>query len=66
MRNKNWIEFDNSHNLNVKEQEDNKLINFSRIRIFTQKKGKKGKTITIIDGLNFQNGVLDKKLLKDL
>ena len=66
MRNKNWIEFDNLQNLNVKEKVDNQLINFSRIRIFTQKKGKKGKTITIIDGLNSQNGLLNKKLLKDL
>ncbi len=66
MRNKNWIEFDNPQNLNVKEQLDNQLINFSRIRIFIQKKGKKGKTITIIDGLNSQNGLLNKKLLKDL
>jgi len=48
---KNWIEFDNQEN---KYEENFKLDDsrkISKIIIAKQKKGKKGKTITLIKGL---------------
>ena len=66
MRNKNWIEFDNQQNLDEIKREICNFNNSSRINIYKQKKGKKGKTITIIDGLDLNNNLSSKKLLKDL
>ena len=62
MGKKNWIEFDNQEN---KFEETAKLDNFnkrSKINISKQKKGKKGKTITLIRGI----GIDDETFLKDL
>tara|TARA_B100000945_G_scaffold119777_1_gene95274 strand:- start:215 stop:523 length:309 start_codon:yes stop_codon:yes gene_type:complete len=66
MRNKNWIEFDNYQNLHQIKREISNSNNSSRINVYKQKKGKKGKSITIIDGLDLNNNLFSKKLLKDL
>jgi len=63
MGKKNWIEFDNQE----KNEEAAKVDTFnkrSKINISKQKKGKKGKTITLIRGLNTEDEILLKELLK--
>ena len=63
---KNWIEFDNQE---TKHQENLKLNNsreISKINISKQKKGKKGKTITLIKGLGIENEYQIKELLKKM
>ena len=66
MGKKNWIEFDNQE----KESEDAaKVETFnkkSKIIISKQKKGKKGKTITLIRGLGTEDEILLKELLKKI
>ena len=65
MGKKNWIEFDNQENIHKeKPKEDFKKI--SKINISKQKKGKKGKTITLIKGLAFNNEIEVKELLKKM
>jgi len=59
----NWIEFDNQEK---KYGEAAKVDNFnqrSKINISKQKKGKKGKTITLIRGLGTEDEILLKELL---
>ena len=68
MGKKNWIEFDNQEKkseetANVKVDTFNKR---SKINISKQKKGKKGKTITLIKGLGTENEILLKELLKKI
>ena len=66
MKRKNWIEFDNQEN---KYEEKFKVDNFrkiSKIIISKQKKGKKGKTITLIKGLGIENEYQIKDLLKKM
>ena len=66
MGKKNWIEFDNQEK---KSEETAKVDNFnkkSKINISKQKKGKKGKTVTLIKGLETDDEVLLKKLLKKI
>ena len=66
MGKKNWIEFDNQA---YKNEEDFKLENIrkiSKINISKQKKGKKGKTITVIKGLEIQDASLESVLLKKI
>ena len=66
MKRKNWIEFDNQEN---KYEEKFKLDNsrkISKIIISKQKKGKKGKTITLIKGLGIENEYQIKELLKKM
>ena len=66
MGKKNWIEFDNQEN---KSEETAKLKNFnkrSKINILKQKRGKKGKTITLIEGLGTNDEILLKELLKKI
>lgn len=66
MGKKNWIEFDNQEN---KFEERAKVDTFnkrSKINISKQKKGKKGKTITLIRGLGTEDEILLKELLKKL
>ncbi len=66
MGKKNWIEFDNNEN---KSEETAKVDTFNRrskINISKQKKGKKGKTVTLIKGLETDDEVLLKKLLKKI
>ena len=64
MGKKNWIEFDNQEK---KPEKKPKVYNFdkrSKINISKQKKGKKGKTITLIKGLGTEDEILLKELLK--
>ena len=66
MGKKNWIEFDNHEK---KSEETVKLEIFnknSKINISKQKKGKKGKTITLITGLGTEDEILLKELLKKI
>ena len=66
MGKKNWIEFDNQEK---KSEETAKLNTFnkrSKINISKQKKGKKGKTTTLIKGLGINNKIVVKELLKKL
>ena len=66
MGKKNWIEFDNQEK---KSEEIAKVETFNKkssINISKQKKGKKGKTITLIRGLVTEDQVLLKKLLKKI
>ena len=66
MGKKNWIEFDNQEK---KSEETAKLDTFnkkSKINISKQKKGKKGKTITLIKGLGTQDEILLRELLKKI
>ena len=66
MRKKNWIEFDNQEN---KDKEKFKLDNsrkIAKINILKQKKGNKGKTITLIQGLGIENEYQIKELLKKM
>ncbi|MBO8243040.1 translation initiation factor SUI1 [Prochlorococcus marinus XMU1411] len=66
MGKKNWIEFDNQEK---KSEETLKLDTFtkrSKIIISKQKKGKKGKTITLIKGLGTEDEILLKELLKKI
>jgi len=66
MGKKNWIEFDNQEK---KSEESAKLSAFNKrlkINISKQKKGKKGKTITLIRGLGTEDEVLLKDFLKKI
>ena len=65
MEKKNWIEFDNQEK---KSEETAKADNYkrSKINISKQKKGKKGKTITLIRGLGTEDEILLKELLKKI
>ena len=66
MGKKNWIEFDNQEK---KFDETTKVENFnkqSKINISKQKKGKKGKTITLITGLGTEDEILLRELLKKM
>ena len=65
MGKKNWIEFDNQE----KKYELAKVDNFnkrSKINISKQKKGKTGKTITLIRGFGTEDDILLKELLKKM
>jgi len=66
MGKKNWIEFDNQE---IKSEETAKLETINnrlKINISKQKKGKKGKLITLIKGLGIQDEILLKELLKKI
>ena len=66
MGKKNWIEF---YKQEKKYEETAKVNTFnkrSRINILKQKKGKKGKTITLIKGLETEDKILLKELLKKI
>ena len=68
MEKKNWIEFDNQE----KKSEEAAKVDIdtvnkrSKINISKQKKGKKGKTITLIRGLGTEDEILLKGLLKKI
>ena len=66
MRKKNWIEFSNLNNLDKFNNEDDSKNESEKIRVFSQKKGKGGKTITLIIGLKFDDIFHKKELLKKL
>ena len=66
MRNKNWIEFNNN---NINEGDiKNKVCEDQpkKIKIHKEKKGKRGKTITVISGFGSQNTSQISELLKKL
>ena len=66
MGKKNWIEFDNQENVDedkIKEENFRKIL---KINISKQKKGKKGKIITLIKGLGIRNKTEVKELLRKM
>ena len=66
MGKKNWIEFDNQEKKFEETAKVDILIKRSRINISKQRKGKKGKTITLIKGLGTEDEILLKELLKKI
>ena len=66
MGKKNWIEFENQE----KKSDENACFDTfnkrSKINISKQKKGKKGKTITLIRGLGTEDEILLKEFLKKI
>ena len=66
MGKKNWIEFDNQENIYKEKPKEENFQTISKINISKQKKGKKGKTITLIKGLSIRNEIEDKELLKKM
>ena len=66
MKKKNWIEFDNQGNKNEEDFKVESLTKISEIKILKQKKGKKGKTITVIKGLVIHDESLKRELLKKI
>ena len=66
MRNKNWIEF-NKNSFEDEGREDKVCENQSlKLKIHKEKKGKKGKTITVITGFGSQKTSQIGQLLKKL
>jgi len=66
MRNKNWIEF-NNNNIKKRDIKDKVFEGQPKtIKIHKEKKGKKGKTVTIISGLGSENASQIDNLLKKL
>ena len=63
---KNWIEFDNQQNNFQELPRKDDLRKSSKINISKHKKGKKGKTITLIKGLGIRNEKEVKELLKKM
>ena len=66
MGKKNWIEFDNQQKKSEETAYEDNFNKRSKINISKQKKGKKGKTITLIKGLGTQDAILLKELLKKI
>ena len=66
MGKKNWIEFDNQVNTYQEKTKEDENRKISKINISKQKKGKKGKTITLIKGLGIKNEKELKELLKKM
>jgi len=66
MGKKNWIEFDNQENIFQEKLNEEDVGKISKINISKQKKGKKGKTITLIKGLGIRNEMEVKELLKKM
>ena len=66
MGKKNWIEFDNQEKNYGEVAKVNTFNKRSKINISKQKKGKKGKTVTLIRGLGTEDEILLKELLKKI
>ena len=66
MGKKNWIEFDNQEKISEETIRVNTFNKGSKINISKQKKGKKGKTVTLIRGLDTEDEILLKELLKKI
>ena len=66
MGKKNWIEFDKQENIYKEKPKEENFQKISKINISKQKKGKKGKTITLIKGLPIRNEIEVKELLKKM
>jgi len=66
MRKKNWIEF-NNNNIKTKDLDDKVFESQSKkLKINKEKKGKKGKTVTVITGFRSQNISQTVELLRKL
>ena len=66
MGKKNWIEFDNQEKIPGETAKLNTFNKKSKINISKQKKGKKGKTITLIRGLGTEDEIFLKELVKKI
>ena len=66
MGKKNWIEFDNHQNICQEKPNGENLKKTLNLNISKQKKGKKGKTITLIKGLGIENEREVKELLRKM
>ena len=66
MGKKNWIEFDNQEKKSKEAAKVETVNKTSKINISKQKKGKKGKTVTLIRGLGTEDEILLKELLKKI
>ena len=66
MGKKNWVEFDNQEDIYQEKSKEENFRKISKIKILKQKKGKKGKTITLIKGLGILNETEVKVLLKNM
>ena len=66
MGKKNWIEFDNQEKKYEEAAKEDTFNKRSKINISKQKKGKKGKTVTLIRGLGAEDEILLKELLKKI
>ena len=66
MGKKNWIEFDNQEKKSDETAKLDTVSKKSKINISKQKKGKKGKTVTLIRGLGTEDEILLKELLKKI
>jgi len=66
MGKKNWIEFDNQEKNSEDASKIDTVNKRSKINISKQKKGKKGKTVTLIRGLGTEDEILLKELLKKI
>ena len=66
MGKKNWIEFDNQEKKSEEIAKIAAVNKKSKINISKQKKGKKGKTVTLIRGLGTEDESLLKELLKKI
>jgi len=66
MGKKNWIEFDSQEKKSEETTEADIFNKGSKLIISKQKKGKKGKTITLIRGFGTENEILLKELLKKI
>ncbi len=66
MKKKNWIEFDNQEKKSEETAKKGSFNKRSKINISKQKKGKKGKIITLIKGLGTEDETFLKELLKKI
>ena len=66
MGKKNWIEFDNQEKNSEETAKVDAVNKKSKINISKQKKGTKGKTVTLIRGLSAEDEILLKELLKKI
>ncbi len=66
MGKKNWIEFDNQEKKSDETAKLDTVSKKSKINISKQKKGKRGKTVTLIRGLGAEDEILLKELLKKI
>ena len=66
MGKKNWIEFDNKENKIEEKFELETIQTISKVNISKQRKGKKGKTITLIEGLGIEDDCQIRQLLKKM
>ena len=66
MGKKNWIEFDIQEKKYGEAAKVDAFNKRSKLNISKQKKGKKGKTITLIRGLGTEDQILLKELLKKI